>query len=133
MGLTNAERFRKALAAVNRGDIDAALEHVQPDVEWRPPGILPDVETYYGHDGVREWMATMTEAFEDLRVDPTGDFTELDDVHVLVPVRSSARGRESGVRVDAAMYLLGTGRELLERMEFFPTEEEALEAAGHKM
>jgi ketosteroid isomerase-like protein len=128
--LTNAEKFRLALEGVNRGDIDAALEHVDPAVRWEPPALLPDSQTYVGHDGVRAWWTTVDEAFEDLRIDPQGEFRELDDVHVLVPVRASGRGRQSGVDVKASFYMLGTGRDLLERMEFFPTEDEALEAVA---
>jgi ketosteroid isomerase-like protein len=128
VALTNADKFRLALEAVNRGDIDATLENVDSAVAWEPPGILPDAQIYHGHDGVRAWWDTMNEAFEDLRMDPEGDFKELDDIHVLVPVRASGRGRHSGIEVDVSFYMLGTGRELLERMEFFPNEEEALRA-----
>ena len=130
MGLSNADKFRAAIDAVNRGDIEGTLAHVHPKVAWEPPGILPDAETYRGHQGVRDWWRTMDDAFENLRLDPLGDFTELDEVHVLVPIRASGRGRQSGVEVNVAFCMLGTGRELLERMEFFPNEEEALAAVA---
>jgi ketosteroid isomerase-like protein len=130
--LSNAEKFRLALEAVNRGDLEATLEHAHPEVKWEPPSVLPDIQTYYGHDGVRRWWDTMEDAFEGLRIDPEGDFRELDDVRVLVPVRAPGRGRQSGVEVAASFYMLGTGRDLLERMEFFPTEEEALRAVTER-
>jgi hypothetical protein len=72
----------------------------------------------------------MAEAFEDLRLDPQGAFRQLDDVHVLVQVRASGHGGESGIPVDVLFWMLGTGAVLLERMEFFATEEEALAAAN---
>jgi ketosteroid isomerase-like protein len=125
------DQFRRALEAFNRGDIEAALEDVDPAVEWHTPGILPDTQTYYGHEGVRAWADTMSDAFADLRLDPRSDFRELDDERVLVQVRASGRGRESGIEVDIEFFMLGTGREKLARMEFFPTEQAALEAAGH--
>lgn len=132
MPLTNADKFRLALEAVNRGDPEAMLEHVHPEVAWETPSVLPDTQTYRGHDGVRAWLETMEDAFEDLRLDPEGDFTELDDVHVLVPVRASGRGRHSGVEVDVSFWMLGTGLDLLERMEFFPSEQEALAAIASR-
>lgn len=125
------DQFRSALEAFNRGDIEAALEDVDPAVEWHTPGILPDSQTYYGHDGVRAWADTMGDAFADLRLEPQSDFRELDTEHVLVEVRASGRGRESGIEVKAAFFMLATGREKLARMEFFPTEQDALAAAGH--
>jgi ketosteroid isomerase-like protein len=137
MPLSNADKFRLAIEAVNRNDIDAALQYVDPKVEWRAPAVMPDTQTYHGHDGVRAWRATMEEAFEQLRLEPRGEFRELDDVHVLVPIRASGRGRESGVEVDVSFYMLGTGRDLLARMEFFPSEDAALAAvsatADHKI
>ena len=132
MPLSNAEKFRRALDAFNRGDADGTLEHAHPDVSWEAPGVLPDTQTYRGHEGVRAMWETMNDVFEDLRLDPMGDFAELDDVHVLVPVRFRGRGRHSGIDVDISFFMLGTGRELLERMEFFPNEEEALEAVASR-
>ena len=126
---SNADKFRLAIEAVNRYDLDEALQYVDRKVEWRAPAVMPDAETYYGHDGVRAWRATMEEAFDQLQIEPQGEFDELDEVHVLVPVRASGRGRESGVQVNVSFYMLGTGADLLERMEFFPTEEAALAAA----
>jgi ketosteroid isomerase-like protein len=130
--LTNADKFRLAIEAVNRGDLEAALEHQHPAVLWEPPTVLPDTQTYRGHAGIRAWWKTMDEAFENLRLDPEGEFKELDDVHVLVPIRASGRGRQSGIEVNVSFYMLGTGRELLERMEFFPSETEALEAVASR-
>jgi ketosteroid isomerase-like protein len=132
MPLSNAEKFQRALDAVNRGDLAGTLEHAHPEVRWEAPSVLPDTDTYHGHEGIRAWWETMNDAFENLRLDPEGDFRDLDDVHVLVPVRASGRGRHSGVEVDVSFYMLGTGRELLERMEFFPTEEAALEAIASR-
>jgi ketosteroid isomerase-like protein len=132
MPLTNAEKFRRALAAFNRGDVEAALEHAHAEVRWEAPTVLPDTQTYHGHVGVRAMWETMNDAFEDVRLDPEGEFRELDDVHVLVPVRFSARGRQSGIEVNVSFFMLGTGRELLERMEFFPSEAEALEAVASR-
>jgi hypothetical protein len=130
--LTNPEKFRRAIEALNRGNPPATLEYVHPDVMWEAPGVLPDTQTYHGHAGVLAMWKEMTEAFEGVRLDPLGDFRELDDVHVLVEIRLTGRGRHSGVPVDVSFYMLGTGLELLERMEFFFSEEEALQAVADR-
>ncbi len=129
MAQENVEKFRSALQAFNRGDVEDALKDIDPQVEWQTPRSLPDTQTYYGHQGVKSWWATMSDAFDELRLDP-GEFKDLGDGSVLVPVRASGRGRDSGAEVNVSFYLLGWGREKLERMEFFASEEEALEAAG---
>jgi ketosteroid isomerase-like protein len=132
MALANSEKFRRAIAAFNRGDVDAALEHADPDVKWEAPAVLPDTQTYHGHRGVRAMWDTMNDAFEGLRLEPEADFKELDETHVLVPIRFFGRGRQSGIEVNVSFFMLGTGRELLERMEFFPSEAEALEAVASR-
>jgi ketosteroid isomerase-like protein len=72
----------------------------------------------------------MLEAFDDLRLH-FGEFREVAEEAVLVAVRSEGRGRESGVKVEASFFMLGTGRDgRLVRMEWFATEEEALAAVG---
>jgi ketosteroid isomerase-like protein len=129
MSQENVEKFRSALDAFNRGDIDEALKEMDPQVEWQTPRSLPDTQTFYGHQGVKSWWTTMSDAFEGLRLEP-GEFKDLGEGKVLVPVRASGRGRDSGAEVSVSFYMLGWGHEKLERMGFFPGEEEALEAAG---
>jgi ketosteroid isomerase-like protein len=129
MSQENVEMFRSALHAFNRGDVEGALKDMDPQIEWHTPRSLVDAQTYHGHEGVKSWWAIMSDAFDQLRLEP-GEFKDLGEEGVLVPVRASGRGRESGVEVDASFYLLGAGREKLERMEFFPSEAEALEAVG---
>jgi ketosteroid isomerase-like protein len=129
MSQGDVEKFRDALKAFNRGDVQAALKDMDPKVEWRTPQILPDAQTYYGHEGVRAWWAMWSDAFTDLRLEP-GEFKDLGEGRVLVSVRALGRGRESGAEVNVSFYLLGSGSERLERMEFFASEAEALEAVG---
>ena len=129
MSQEDVEKFRDALEAFNRGDVQAALKDMDPKVEWRTPQILPDAQTYQGHDGVKAWWAMWNDAFADLRLEP-GEFKDLGEGRVLVSVRALGRGRESGAEVDVSFYLLGSGSERLERMEFFASETEALEAVG---
>ncbi len=45
MSKENVEVVREAVAAFNRGDLDAALERMHPDIEWQTPDAFPDAGT----------------------------------------------------------------------------------------
>src|SRR3954467_10371176 len=70
MSQENVDQLRKALDAFNRRDLDGLLESIDPAVEWSPPVELPGASTVRGHDGVRQSVADMLDAFGDLRADP---------------------------------------------------------------
>ena len=126
----DAERFRLALEAFNRGDLDGMVADMSPDVDFHVPGTLPDAQVYRGPEGVKRWAAVMNDAFEDLQMH-FGEFEEVAPETVLVQVRATGRGRESGVEVEAPFWMLGSGTDgKLERMEFFPTAEEARAAVA---
>ena len=56
--------------ALNKGDVDACLETMDPDVSFAP--IRSQIEgVYRGHAGVRRWFADNIESFESFRVNPT--------------------------------------------------------------
>lgn len=124
-------KFRRALEAFNRGDLEAAMQDMDPEVEWFPPGSLPDKQTYRGYDAVRAWWATLSDVFTDFQIEP-GEFRDLGDGVVMVAVKAVGSGKESGVPVEASFCMLGTGHDLLKRMEFFPSEEEALAAVQER-
>jgi ketosteroid isomerase-like protein len=50
---------RAVYAAFERGDVEAALEHVAPQCEMRPEGTSAATgrSVYRGHDGIREYFA----------------------------------------------------------------------------
>jgi len=70
MSQEDVEKFRNALEAFNRGDVEGALKDMDPKVEWQTPQSLPDAQTYYGHEGVKAWWAMWSDAFADLRLEP---------------------------------------------------------------
>ena len=53
MSQENVEKFRSALEAFNRGDVEGALKNMDPQVEWQTPRSLPDPQTYNGHENLR--------------------------------------------------------------------------------
>jgi ketosteroid isomerase-like protein len=82
----------------NAGDWEAALEDLEPDVEWHTSGDIPGFDpVYHGHDGVRRFWRAWTETWESIRIDVEEVIDRGDDVFLLARFR--ARGRD-GLEVD---------------------------------
>ena len=62
MSEENVALARKAIDALNRGDLDALLAFLSPDVVWEALEGVPGIgELYRGRTGVREWIELMWE------------------------------------------------------------------------
>jgi ketosteroid isomerase-like protein len=131
MSEENVERVRRGYEAFARADLDAVLELLAPDVDWRP-AIAPilGVETVRGREAVRRFFThDLFEGFDQFRAKPLS-FEGLGDF-VLVMVRYIGRGESSGIEMDqkfATLYELRDGKTVT--MRDYSTREEALEAAG---
>ena len=89
---------QKGIALWNKRDWEAALEDLDPEIEWRTSGVVPGVDDVYtGHDGVMRFWRAWTELWDDIQID-VEQMTERED-DVLVLARFQARGRD-GVEVD---------------------------------
>jgi ketosteroid isomerase-like protein len=132
MSQENVDQIRKALDAFNRRDLDGLLESIDPAVEWSPPAELPGASMVRGHDGVRQSIADMLDAFGDLRADPER-FIDLED-RVIALYYWRGQGSGSGIPVDqfeVPVGMLATMNDgLAVRVRFFTTWDAALEAAG---
>ena len=125
------EVLRRGYEAFGRGDVDAVLELLVPDVEWSPAiGAILGVETLRGREALRQFLLRdLFEGFDQFRAEPLS-FEDLGDF-VLVMVRYTGRGESSGIEMDqrlAALYEI-RNRQVV-TMRDYPTREEALEAAG---
>ncbi len=81
----NVEVVRKAWAALERKDIDAFLEPIDPEIEFLSLIAEAEGRTYRGHDGVRDWWDTVSESLGGLGYE-VQDFTSLGEGHVLTEV-----------------------------------------------
>jgi uncharacterized protein len=95
---------RIAYAAYNRGEVEAVIDLLHPDVEWIPPSTSVDPQPVHGREAVRQYLAP--NFFESQSAEPTEVLEEGD--RVLVVARVRARGRESGVEIDQTSYHLWT-------------------------
>jgi ketosteroid isomerase-like protein len=116
---------------VDGGDFDAFFEWLDPKIEWHGPREFPDLaEQRFGHDGVRDYVTTLFEAFDDYRMVPE-DFIDAGGDRVLVFSREGGRGRGSGVEVvkpTAHVWTILNGKAV--RMESYWERSDALKAAG---
>jgi ketosteroid isomerase-like protein len=137
MSQENVELVRRGYAAFvqgfdSGGFEEAAFEWLDPEIEWRGPPEFPDLaEPRYGHDGVREYIAILTEVLEDYRMAPE-EFIDAGGDQVLVFSREGGRGKGSGVEVQthptAHLWTI-RGRKAV-RMRSYWERLDALEAAG---
>jgi|SRR5215216_2018244 len=129
MSQENVERIERGNEALSRLDAEGVVAVCEPDVEFRSRiGEAEDV-TYHGHDGVRDWMASLSEVFEWLHAEPLEIIDGGD--RAVVCNRLRARGVRSEVEVEDHFFhaiRLRNGKALW--WAFYPSRAEALEAVG---
>jgi ketosteroid isomerase-like protein len=63
---SNREIFQRVWELYAAGRGLEILEHLDPEVEWRPALVAP--ASYRGHDGVRAWAAASQRAWKSVKV-----------------------------------------------------------------
>jgi ketosteroid isomerase-like protein len=63
---SNREVFQRVWELYAAGRGPEILEHLDPEIEWRP--ALVDPRSYHGHDGVRTWAAASSRAWKSVTV-----------------------------------------------------------------
>jgi uncharacterized protein len=122
----NVELARRGYEAFNRGDLDGLLAMCAPDIVWHHP---IDTSAVTGKDAVRAFFETVMDAWQEIRREPE-EIIDLGDDRVLVLFRTTARGRASGIAVDARGGDLLTVREgQVLRWHAYTDRAQALEAA----
>jgi uncharacterized protein len=130
MSQENVEVVRRLLKAFDRADYEAALEMLDPDIEWQvPPGIAIGQETYRGREGVQRGFADWLQAWEAHRFQPEESLDH--GANVVIGGTQFGRGRGSGVEVSLETFHVFTVRDgRIIRHRSFSDRAEALEAAG---
>ena len=130
MSQENLEIPRRFFDAFNRGDLEATLDFIAPEFEFRPSGLFMDTEsTYHGREGWTEFWHTFRAAWESItvnvkRIEDLGD-------QVLVLGTFYGRGHGSGVEVTREVAWLVTLRDGLSvQSRTFVSWADALEAVG---
>jgi ketosteroid isomerase-like protein len=129
MSQGNVDLVRTGYDALNRGDWDAALQHLAPGFELDFSRALgPGRGVYEGRDQLRRFLAELVDGWESVRFEPH-EFIEAGDL-VLVPMTQHVKGRD-GIEVSASPTMVWTIRDgAVERAVMYQEREDALEAVG---
>jgi ketosteroid isomerase-like protein len=116
-------------AAINRYDLEAALDVCHPEIEFRSV-LGVDGRAYVGHDGIRRYFEDISSAWEEWRVDGHGTAAAPGE-RVIIEMTMHARGKGSGAPLAAFAAHIWTLRDgKLRRNELFRDRQEAERAAG---
>ena len=128
MSQENVEIVKAAIAAVNRGDWDAAVKDAAPGAEVDLSRAAGPVHGIFGLD---QWLKTIREyadSWETLRAEPH-EFIDAGE-HVVVPWTLHAVGRDE-VHVETRVTWVWTIRDgAIERASMYQERQDALDAVG---
>jgi ketosteroid isomerase-like protein len=124
----NVEIAKRCVGAFNHRDVEALLNMGTPD--WVLSSQLLDASAdFRGREGIERFYAMLSESWEEFRT-VADDYRDLGD-RVLCLGRNTARGKGSGVTVDAAAAAILDFRDgKVSRIRLFLDHGEALRAAG---
>jgi ketosteroid isomerase-like protein len=121
--------LRGAYAAFNRGDIDAALEPLDDQIEWSEPAEFPGGSTYHGHDGVKRYLTQSRAGFSEGSSEPEQFILAGDRIVVFVHAHIRPKGSDEWQDVRLAdVYTIRNGKAV--KMRAFADRQEALHWVG---
>jgi ketosteroid isomerase-like protein len=120
----------QVLEALGKRDLATLIDSADPEVEWHSFfAQLGEGGVYRGHDGTRQYVRDLDDAWEIVRAD-TDDAIAVGEVAVFVG-RIHYRGKGSGIETDtAAGWMLKFRAGKLIRFRAFQNPEEALARMG---
>jgi ketosteroid isomerase-like protein len=100
------ETVRRSYEALNEGDVEAALEALDPDAVWRDSPELPGGGEFRGREEVSRFLGEFLAEWRDFHQRIDEAIREGDRVAVVIHL--SATGRASGIEVDTSYAHLWT-------------------------
>jgi ketosteroid isomerase-like protein len=129
MSQENVALARKAIDALNRGDLDSLLAFLSPDVEWEALRDVPELrDVYRGRAEVRKRIEELWKLAEGVVHIEIEQMKDLGGDRVFMAVVLTARGSVPFELPNWSVIWFAEG--LVTRRQVFWTREEALEAAG---
>ena len=130
MSQASVEIAKLSVDAWNRGDMDEAFALFDPNVRWTTADDEPDPQTYVGHEGVRQLIASLLDIWEQGFTMKAHEFIDLGDV-VVVPFTAHVAGRGSGVALEAEeTHVFTIHDSKIVCVREYRTRDEALKAVG---
>jgi ketosteroid isomerase-like protein len=121
--------LRGAYAAFNRGDIDAAVEALDAQIEWTEPSEFPGGGTYHGRDSVKHYLAQSRANWAEGSSEPERFITSGNRIVVFVHAKFRNKGSNEWADVSLAdVYTIRGGK--LVQMRAFADRQEALRWVG---
>lgn len=121
--------LRAVYAAFNRGDFDAAVAPLDPQVEWTEPAEFPGGGSYHGRDAVKGYLRQSRADWEEGSSEPERFITAGNRIVVFVYARFRPKGSNEWHEVRLAdVYTVRAGK--IVQMNAFRDRQEALKWAG---
>ncbi len=121
--------LREAYAAFNRGDIEAAVKPLDPEIEWSEPKEFPGGGTYRGHSGVASYLTQSRASWAEVNSDPEKFIVSGNRIVVFVHARVRPNGSNEWQEVRLAdVYTFRDGKPIA--MRAFADRQDALRWAG---
>ena len=132
MSQENVDAFTRGVDAINRGDVEALLDVLDPEIEWHSAiliGLGGDEAVYRGHEGIRQFVGDLYETLAGV----PAEYSEIRDLgdRLVALGRIRARGKVSGAEIESpigSVVELKNGKAI--RVWTFLDHNEALDAAG---
>jgi ketosteroid isomerase-like protein len=103
----NVQLLRNGLEAFSRGDLDASLETMHPEIEWHVAFRLPDLplpkEVYRGREEVKALWIQFRSAWDEMTVS-VEEILHVDEERVIARARFLGRGAGSGIEIDRVVF-----------------------------
>ncbi|HZQ22793.1 MAG TPA: nuclear transport factor 2 family protein [Terriglobales bacterium] len=121
--------LQAAYAAFNRGDLDAAVEPLDAQIEWSEPPEFPGGGTYHGREEVKQYLAQSRAAWAEVISEPEEFIPAGNRVVVFVHARVRPKNGNEWQEVRLAdVYTFHQGTAI--HMRAFADRQEALRWAG---
>lgn len=121
--------LRAAYTAFNRGNIDAALEPLDPHIDWSEPAEFPGGGAYHGLQEVKRYLTQSRAAWAEAISDPEQFIPAGNRIVVFVHARVRAKGSSEWQDVRLAdVYTFHSGKAI--QMRAFADRQQALQWAG---
>ena len=121
--------LKAAYAAFNRDDIEAAVEPLDPQIEWTEPAEFPGGGTYHGRDEVKRYLTQSRAAWSEGSSEPERFIASGNRIVVFVRARFRLKGSNEWRDVSLAdVYTIRNGKAI--QMRAFADRQEALRWVG---
>lgn len=129
VGPPEIDLLRKAYAAFNRGDMAAAVESLDPQIEWSEPPEFSGGGAYHGRDEVRRYLTQSQAGWAEGSSEPERFVSRGDRVVVFVHARFCLTGSDEWHEIRLAdVYTFRDGTPI--QMRAFADRNEALRWVG---